>query len=71
MARETGLKVEHVSTGHGAVPKRTSTIRSRCWACSSPPARRTIGLFINMEGFYLIPEHAKPVMMRMAAEADR
>ena len=43
-------------------PTPTSTIRSRCWACSSRPARRTIAaLFINMEGFYLIPEHAKPL----------
>ena len=28
------------------------------------------GVFINMEGFYLIPEHAKPVSRRAAREAE-
>ena len=63
VARETGLKVgDKFQPAHGAVPRRTSTTRSRCVGVLKPtgtPNDRAV--FINMEGFYLIPEHAKPL----------
>jgi putative ABC transport system permease protein len=61
VARETGLKVgDEFHPSHGAGPDAHQhdpfAIRGVLKPTGTPNDR---GLFINMEGFYLIPEHAK------------
>ena len=63
VARETGLKVgDEFQPTHGAGPDAHQhdpfTVLGVLKPTGTPNDR---GLFINMEGFYLIPEHAKPL----------
>jgi putative ABC transport system permease protein len=63
VARDTGLKVDdQFNPSHGAGPEahvhNPFIVRGVLEPTSTPNDR---ALFINMEGFYLIPEHAKPV----------
>ncbi|HEX3725818.1 MAG TPA: ABC transporter permease [Pirellulales bacterium] len=63
VAREAGLKVgSEFQPSHGAGPDAHKhdpfTVLGVLKPTGTPNDR---GLFINMEGFYLIPEHAKPV----------
>ena len=63
VARETGLKVgDKFQPSHGVGPDAHKhdpfTVLGVLKPTGTPNDR---GLFINMEGFYLIPEHAKPV----------
>ena len=73
VARETGLKVgSEFQPTHGpsAAPTATNTIRSRSSACCKPTGTpNDRGLFINIEGFYLLDNHAKPVDDEPAAPA--
>ncbi len=70
VARETGLAVgSEFQPAHGAGPDAHHhdpfTVLGVLKPTGTPNDR---GLFINMEGFYLIPEHAKPVDEIAAAE---
>ncbi|MBI3839658.1 MAG: ABC transporter permease [Planctomycetia bacterium] len=63
VARDAGLKVgDKFQPSHGAGPEAhvhdPFTVRGVLKPTGTPNDR---GLFINMEGFYLIPEHAKPL----------
>ena len=63
VARETGLKKgDEFQPSHGVGPEAHKhdafTVLGVLKPTGTPNDR---GLFINMEGFYLIPEHAKPV----------
>lgn len=63
VARETGLKVgDEFQPAHGAAPDAVKHDPFKVVGVLKPtgtPNDRAV--FINMEGFYLIPEHAKPL----------
>ena len=63
VARETGLKVgDTFQPSHGAGPDAHQHDPFKIVGILKPTGTpNDRGLFINMEGFYLIPEHAKPV----------
>jgi putative ABC transport system permease protein len=72
VARETGLKAgDKFQPSHGAGPEAhvhdPFTVLGVLKPTGTPNDR---GLFINMEGFYLIPEHAKPLDDAPASMAD-
>ena len=62
VARETGLKVgDEFQPAHGAGPDAHEHDPFKIVGVLKPTGTpNDRGLFINMEGFYLIPEHAKP-----------
>jgi putative ABC transport system permease protein len=62
VARETGLKVgDEFQPSHGASPEAHVHDPFKIVGILKPTGTpNDRGLFINMEGFYLIPEHVKP-----------
>jgi ABC-type lipoprotein release transport system permease subunit len=63
VARETGLKVgDEFQPSHGAGPDAHTHDPFKIVGILKPTGTpNDRGLFINMEGFFLIPEHAKPL----------
>ncbi len=62
VARETGLKVgDEFQPAHGAADGHVHDPFKIVGVLKPTGTPNDRGLFINMEGFFLIPEHAKPV----------
>ncbi len=70
VARETGLKVgDEFQPAHGAAPDAHVHDPFKVVGILKPTGTpNDRALFINMEGFYLIPEHARPTDEELAGE---